>query len=68
MKKKLTSLQLVTLILGVCYLVWEKNMQDYLAVNGLSNTTDTRVDLFVIVPILGVLIGIAVLQYFKKPQ
>lgn len=66
MIKKLTTFQIITIITFVIFLIWEKNIQDHLKVNGLENTGETRVDLLVILPILGVMVGISIWQFFKR--
>lgn len=66
MIKKLTTFQIITIVSFVIFLVWEKNIQDYLSANGLENTGETRVDLLIILPILGVMMGISIWQFFKR--
>lgn len=66
MIRKLTTFQIVTIITFVIFLIWEKNIQDYLKVHDLENTAETRVDLLVILPVLGVMVGISIWQFFKK--
>lgn len=66
MIKKLTTFQIITIITFVIFLIWEKNIQEYLTANKLENTGETRVDLLVILPVLGVMMGISIWQFFKK--
>lgn len=66
MIKKLTIFQIITIITFVIVLIWEKNIQEYLTANKLENTGETRVDLLVILPVLGVMMGISIWQFFKK--
>lgn len=66
MIKKLTIFQIITIITFVIFLIWEKNIQEYLTANKLENTGETRVDLLVILPVLGVMMGISIWQFFKK--
>jgi len=66
MTKKLTVFQIITVIIFVLYLVWEINMQQQLTARGLENTGETRVDLLVILPVLGVLFMVSIWQYFKN--
>lgn len=66
MIKKLTTFQIITIITFVVFLIWEKNIQEYLTANKLENTGETRVDLLVILPVLGVMMGISIWQFFKK--
>ncbi|WP_021778234.1 hypothetical protein [Dokdonia sp. MED134] len=66
MKKKLTAVQICTLIVFTLYLVWEYNMQEFISVNGLSNSFETRLDLLLLVPLLLVLVSISIWQFVKK--
>ncbi|WP_157496168.1 hypothetical protein [Dokdonia donghaensis] len=54
------------MIVFTLYLVWEYNMQQFISVNGLSNSFETRLDLLLLVPLLLVLVSISIWQFVKK--
>ncbi|GGG36621.1 hypothetical protein GCM10011344_41820 [Dokdonia pacifica] len=65
-KRKLSTLQIVTIAFIVLFLIWERNIQLYLSEHDLQNSLQTRKDLFVSLPILLVLIVASVRQWKKN--
>ncbi len=65
-KRKLSTLQLITIAFVILFLVWERNIQIYLTEHLLENNLETRKDLFVSLPILIVLIVVSIRQWKKR--
>lgn len=65
-KYKLTLVQGLTIIFIVLYIVWERNLQLYMAEHAIENSYESRRDLTVIVPVLLTLIFISVRQWRKR--
>ena len=66
MKLKSTTAQICTIILVFFYIVWEYNIQVYLIDENLDYGVEVRYDLIFIIPLLLVMIGVSLWQYFKK--
>ena len=64
-KNRLTPIQIITIALIVVYLIWEKNVQQWIADHPEDSDLALRADLMVILPILAVFIGISIWQYFQ---
>ena len=62
--KKISKIQILTGILLVLYIIWEKNMQQYIA-NHASEVLP-RYDLYIILPLLVILILVSVWQFIKS--
>ncbi|MEQ3654619.1 MAG: hypothetical protein ABNH00_02030 [Dokdonia sp.] len=61
-RKKITFVQVLTIVMIILAIVWEKNMQQWFAANP-DKTDISRVDLFVIVPLLATLIAVSLYQW-----
>ncbi len=66
MKLKFTTAQICTIVLVFFYIVWEYNIQVYLIDENLDYGVEVRYDLIFIIPLLLVMIGVSLWQYFKK--
>ncbi len=66
-RKKITFVQILTLVMIVLAIVWEKNMQQWFAANP-DKTDISRVDLFVIVPLLATLIAVSLYQWRQNSK
>lgn len=66
-RKKITFVQILTLVMIVLAIVWEKNMQQWFAANP-DKTDISRVDLFVIVPLLATLIAVSLYQWHQNSK
>ncbi len=64
-KRSASGIQITTIILIVIYGIWEKNVQQYLSTHPEDSTLN-RIDLWFILPILALLIGISAWKFFKK--
>lgn len=65
--KKITFVQILTLVMIILAIVWEKNMQQWFAANP-DKTDISRVDLFVIVPLLATLIAVSLYQWRQNSK
>ena len=63
--RKLTTIQIVTLIAIVAYILWEKNMREYMQTYPDIKVFKRR-DLYVIIPVLVILIAISIFQFVKQ--
>ena len=64
--KKITKLQITTILLIITYFVWELFVWFWVKGQPESGGAIIRVDLMIIYPILLVLIIVSIYQYFKK--
>jgi len=64
--RKLTVIQIITIVLIVVYAIWEKNVQAYAASHDTGDAL--RLDLLFILPVLAIFIGISVWQWFKNKR
>jgi len=65
-KRKLSSVQILTIVFLIMCLIWERNIQMYLSEHGLENTLQTRKDLWVSVPILLIGVVFSIRQWKKE--
>ncbi|MFT5863190.1 MAG: hypothetical protein ACI828_001847 [Flavobacteriales bacterium] len=61
-KRKITFVQILTVVMIVLAIVWEKNVQEWFSYNP-DKADISRVDLFVIIPLLATLIGVSIFQW-----
>lgn len=61
-KRKISFVQILTIVMIILAIVWEKNVQEWFSYNP-DKADISRVDLFVIVPLLATLIGVSIFQW-----
>lgn len=61
-KIKITFVQVLTVVMIILAIVWEKNMQEWFSYNP-DKVDISRVDLFVIIPLLITLIAVSIFQW-----
>ncbi len=64
-KPSISAIQITTIVLIVIYFIWEKNVQQHFRTHP-EDADLSRIDLWFIVPVLVILIGISIWQFFKK--
>ncbi|MFC4634831.1 hypothetical protein ACFO3O_12990 [Dokdonia ponticola] len=67
-KRKLSTLQILTIAFFVMCLIWERNIQLYLSEHGLENTLQTRKDLWVSLPILALGLFFSIRQWKRNKR
>lgn len=66
-RSRITFVQILTLVMIILAIVWERNMQEWFAANP-DKTDISRVDLFVIVPLLATLMAVSIYQWYQGRQ
>lgn len=66
-KRKITFIQILTVVMIVLAVIWEKNVQEWMVYNP-QKADIHRVDLFVIVPLLLTLIAVSIYQFTRKDE
>jgi uncharacterized membrane protein len=61
-KIKITFVQVLTVVMIILAIVWEKNVQEWFSYNP-DKVDISRVDLFVIIPLLITLIAVSIFQW-----
>lgn len=61
-KTKITFVQVLTVVMIILAIVWEKNVQEWFSYNP-DKVDISRVDLFVIIPLLITLIAVSIFQW-----
>ena len=64
-KRSISSIQITTFILIVIYILWEKNVQQHFKTHP-EDADFNRIDLWLILPMLAIMIAISIWQFFKK--
>ena len=65
MKRKITGVQIITIVLVVLYIVWEKNVQEHMTTNNIEMTYENRKDLTVIIPVLLLMISLSIFHLVR---
>ena len=66
-RKKITFVQVLTVVMIVLAIIWEINVQEWFAFNP-DKTDINRVDLFVIVPLTATLLAVSIFQLTRKDK
>ncbi|RMB56558.1 hypothetical protein EAX61_14205 [Dokdonia sinensis] len=64
-KRKITFVQILTVVMIVLAVIWEKNVQEWFTLNP-GKADIHRVDLFVIVPLIVTLLAVSIFQLTRK--
>jgi len=67
-KRKISTLQIVTVAFAALFFIWEHNIQLYLSEHHLENSLQTRKDLFVSLPVLLLLLFASIRQWRKNAK
>jgi len=64
-KRKITFVQILTIVMIVLAVIWEKNVQEWFTYNP-EKADINRVDLFVIIPLIATLLAVSIFQLTRK--